>query len=87
MQRLHSLLIAIAMFVGVNTEESPSTSTTSIAIAVVEHDVQLEYATAAFVESTVSDITCRIAKANLKTEAPSFVLIATAVLSAPPLSA
>src|SRR5436190_123672 len=74
-------LIAIATFVGVTVDGFPSTRTISNAIATAAQSVQLAYATAPFVWSTTSPMTCRIAKATLKTVVPSFVLTAIAALS------
>ena len=70
------------MLVGETTDASLSTRTISKAIATDAQSVQLLYATAAFVSVTTSLMTCLIAKATLNTVVPSFVLTATAALSA-----
>src|SRR5688572_28922585 len=70
----------MATFSGVADPTGPATRTTWMAAATVRQSVQDEYATAVLVAST-SPVTFFTEKASLKTDFPSLVLVATAVLS------
>src|ERR671916_250387 len=72
--------MARATFSGVTSPTSPETSTTWMATATVLQSVQDEYATAVLAAST-SPVTFFTEKASLKTDLPSLVFSAMAVLS------
>src|SRR5581483_1408748 len=75
--------MASATLVGVTVDGSSIASTTWIDAATVWHSLQLAYATAALLVSTVSPVTFRTEKASLNSEDPSFLFTAVALVPPP----